>query len=247
MIALSASKITTWLQCPRKYRFRYVERLPPQWKASALALGSAVHGALETFHQYRASGASMTPDATGALFRIDLAAELVDETRFKQDETAADLAAAGEALVRMYAAANQNVVVRAAEVPFELPVVDRIRLRGVFDALRGSGRVRELKTAARAYDEATLMRMVQLSAYAWAHRVLFGHDAVIEVVAMLKLKQPRIDTYEVTRSQAELSWFVGLVVEVAQAIETGVFPPNPSWVCGDCEYGELCRMERGTL
>ena len=67
MISLSASKITTYLQCPRRYRFRYVMKVVPAWKPAALALGSAVHGALETFHQQRAAGMSMTPDAVGQL------------------------------------------------------------------------------------------------------------------------------------------------------------------------------------
>lgn len=245
MISLSASKISCYLQCPRKYKFRYVWRIQPAWKASALALGSAVHGALETLHQQRAAGATMTPESVAELFRIDLAAELADEVRFKDAETAADLATTGAALVKLYAAANQSVAVKAAEVPFELPVTDDIVLRGVFDALLEGDRVRELKTAARDWDEGTLARHVQVSAYAWAHRMLFGPDATVEVVALLKLKQPRIASHEVTRTRAEQAWFLDLVVEVARAIEAEAYPPNPSWACGDCEYGEQCRSIGG--
>lgn len=245
MIALSASKITTYLMCPRKFKFRYVLRVPSPWKASALALGSAVHGALETFHEQRAAGASMTPESVGALFRIDLAAELVDDIKYKDDETAAEVAAMGEQLVKMYATANVNVAVMAAEVPFELPVNDDIVLRGVFDALLPADRVRELKTAARKYDEGTLARHVQISAYAWAYRALFGRDAVIEVVTMVKLKHPRIETHKVTRTATDRAWFVELVIEVAHAIEHQAFPPNPSWACSDCEYAEKCRGAGG--
>ena len=246
MIALSASKITSFLQCPRKYKFRYVTRMPAPWKASALALGSAVHGALETFHQQRAADASMTPESVGALFKIDWAAECVDAIKFKDDEPADELVATGEQLVKMYAAANQNVEVRAAEVPFELPVVDGVTLRGVFDVLLADDRVREMKTAARNYDAGTLSRHVQVSAYAWAYRTLYGRDAVIEVVALLKLKHPRIETHEVRRSAVEQSWFVQLVADVARAIEAGAFPPNPSWACSDCEFGEQCRAMGAT-
>jgi CRISPR/Cas system-associated exonuclease Cas4 (RecB family) len=244
-MTLSASKLTSYLQCPRRFKFRYVTKVRSPWKASALALGSAVHGALETFHEHRSLGESLTPDSVAALFRIDLAAELSEEVHFKDDETPADLAETGARLVCAYAAANQNLAVTAAEVPFELEVVDGIGLRGVFDALLANGRVRELKTAARAYDEGTLSRMVQLSAYAWAYRQRFGRDAVVEVVAMLKLKHVRVETREVTRTATELEWFVGLVVEVARAIEAGAFPPNPTWACSDCEYGEQCRAIGG--
>jgi putative RecB family exonuclease len=241
LIALSASKITTYLQCPRRYKFRYVTKIVPPWKASALALGSAVHGALETFHQQRvAGGVTMTPESVAQLFRIDLAAELSEDVRFKEDEEAADLASTGAHLVKMYATANQLVAVTAAEVPFELPVVHGIVLRGVFDVLLEHDRMRELKTAARDYDAGTLARHIQLSAYAWAYRILFSRNAIIEVVAMLKLKHPRVETHVVTRSAAELSWFVELVVEVAHAIEVGAFPPNPTHWCSSCEYAEIC-------
>lgn len=247
MIALSSSKITTYLQCPRRYMFRYVLRVAPAWKPAALALGSAVHGALETFHQQRAVGASMTPDAVGAVFRVDWASEQLDEIRYDEDETAHDLAATGERLVRMYAAANQNVEVRGAEIPFELSIIDGVVLRGVFDVLLAGDRVREMKTAARNFDAGTLQRHVQVSAYVWAYRELFGRDAVVEVVAMLKLRHPRIETHEVTRSTQQLSWFVQLAVEIARAIEAGAFPPSPSWACPTCEFAEQCgTMGAGT-
>lgn len=189
----------------------------------------------------------MKPEAVAALFKIDLAAELADTIRFKQDETPEDLGVTGASLVAMYVAKNQNIPVNGAEVPFELEIVPGIVLRGVFDVLLDNGRVRELKTAARDYDEGTLSRLVQVSAYAWAYRKLFDHDAVIEVVAMLKLKQPRIAMHEITRSAEQRSWFVGLAVEVARAIEAGVYPPNPSWACNDCEYVEQCLSMGGGL
>ena len=245
MITLSASKIATYLQCPRRYRFRYVARVPAPWKPSALALGSAVHAALETFHRQRAAGALMTPAAVGVLFRIEWACELVDEIRYKYDERASDLAATGELLVKQYAAANQNLDVRAAELPFELEVARGIALRGVFDALLAGDRVRELKTAARAYDEGSLSRHVQISAYALAYPRLFGPDAVIEVVALLKQRHPRIAVHEVTRTAEQRAWFVQLMVEVAGAIAAGAFPPNPSWACAGCEFAEPCQATGG--
>lgn len=245
MIALSASKLTCYLQCARRYKFRYELKIAPPWKASALALGSAVHATIETFHQQRMVGASMVPEAAAALLRVDLAAELSEDIKYKDDETSADLARTGTQLVRMYTAANQNVAVTAAEVPFELRITNDVVLRGVFDALLEHGRVRELKTTARDHDAGTLARHVQVSCYSWAFKALTGRDAIIEVVAMLKLKHPRIETHEVTRSATELSWFVELVVEIANAIETGSFPPNPSWACNDCEYGDRCRATGG--
>jgi CRISPR/Cas system-associated exonuclease Cas4 (RecB family) len=68
---------------------------------------------------------------------------------------------------------------------------------------------------------------------------------VIEVVALLKQKHPRLAVYEVTRTAEQQSWFVQLVVEVADAIVVGAFPPNPSWACAGCEFAEPCRATGG--
>ena len=189
---------------------------------------------------------AMSPEAARALVRIDWAAEGVEAIRFKDGEGPDDLAATGKRLVRLYAAENQDVEVHAAEVAFELLVADGVTLRGVFDVLLAGDRVREMKTAARDYDEGTLARHVQVSAYAWAYPALFGCPAVIEVVALLKTKVPRIVKHEVSRSSAEQAWFVELAVEVAGAINTGVYPPNPSWACADCEYAEACQQSGGS-
>ena len=40
---LSPSSIKTFLSCPRKYRFRYVDRAEAAFRAVALVLGSAFH------------------------------------------------------------------------------------------------------------------------------------------------------------------------------------------------------------
>ncbi len=226
MIRLSASQIATYLLCPRRYKFRYVARIRAMWKPSALALGGAVHAALEIFHRQRVAGASMAPAAVGALFRIEWACELVDEVRFQDDEHPNDLAATGE-------------------VPFEMEIARGISLRGVFDALLAGDRVRELKTAARDFDEGSLSRHIQVSTYAFAYPRLFGPDAVIEVVALLKQRHPRITVHEVTRTTEQQSWFVQLVVEVAGAIAAGAFPPNPSWACTGCEFAEPCHATGG--
>jgi putative RecB family exonuclease len=50
ILVLSASRIKTFQQCPRKYYYNYIEKLPRKdWPH--FDLGTLVHGALEGFHQ----------------------------------------------------------------------------------------------------------------------------------------------------------------------------------------------------
>jgi len=49
-LTLSASRVKTYTQCPRKYYYNYIEKLPRlDW--DHFDLGTLVHGALEFFHE----------------------------------------------------------------------------------------------------------------------------------------------------------------------------------------------------
>ena len=103
----------------------------------------------------------------------------------------------------------------------------------------------ELKTAAKAYDHGTLARHIQLTSYRYAYSQLFKRDATLKVTALLKQRKPRVETYEAIRTREDDAWFVHLAVEANRGIEAGIFPPSPSFLCGDCEYADQCRKWRG--
>lgn len=249
---LSASRITLYLQCPRKYAFRYVEKVVVPWKSANLAFGSAVHGALQTFHERLMEGRKSTPDGIAQLFVSDWHAQLVDELRFKKGEDAESNRLMGEALVRLYVEAHQDLRVVAVESGFQIPLahpntgeVMGPDLKGFFDLVLEGDTVVELKTSARAYDQGTLARHVQLTSYRYAYARLFKRDAKLKVIALLKQKKPRIETYEAIRTKEDDPWFVHLAAEAHRGIEAGIFPPSPSFLCGDCEYADQCRKWRG--
>ena len=58
---LSASQISLWLSCGRKYAFRYVHRLESEHRPAALSFGRAVHSALETLHLAKLDGEKPDP------------------------------------------------------------------------------------------------------------------------------------------------------------------------------------------
>ena len=63
---------------------------------------------------------------------------------------------------------------------------------------------------------------------------------------LLKTAKPRLERHETTRSLDDLVWTARLIREVALAIETEHFFPNPSWRCTECEYFAHCQQWRGT-
>ncbi len=63
---------------------------------------------------------------------------------------------------------------------------------------------------------------------------------------LLKTAKPRLERHATTRTVEDLGWTARLIHEVAPAIETEHFFPNPSWRCTECEYFAHCQQWRGT-
>jgi len=219
------------------------------WKSANLAFGSALHRALQTFHEKLMEGRRSTPDEIARLFLFDWQAQLVDELRFKDGEDADSVKAMGDTLIRQYVESHQDLRVVAVESGFQVPLVDpttgEILGPDLFDLVLEGDALTEIKTSARAYDKGTLARHLQLTAYRYAYARLYRRDAKLKVTAFLKQKKPRVEEYEATRSSDDDAWFAHVAAEVNRGIEAGVFPPSPSFLCGDCEYAEHCRKWRG--
>jgi len=59
---------------------------------------------------------------------------------------------------------------------------------------------------------------------------------------LLKLKKPRMDSYYTARSAADRRRLAKIINQVLRGIEAGVFFPNSSWMCSDCQYAQACVM-----
>ena len=53
---LSWSAVSTFMQCPLKFKFRYLESLPEATLSSSLLFGSGIHQALEEFFRAELAG-----------------------------------------------------------------------------------------------------------------------------------------------------------------------------------------------
>lgn len=249
---LSASQISTYLACPRKWRFRYEFGLPAEHRPAALSLGRAVHSAIEALHLAKLEGESIETAKLVRTFRADWQLEVDSGLSYKSDESPGMLRWQGEHLVAEYARWLADRKVVAAEMPFEIDLADPEtgevydeRLRGYFDVILEDDVIGEVKTAARRFDEGTLARKLQFSAYAYAWRQMRERDPTVLVVSLLKSKKPELATAVAKRTHEDDAFFVQLALEVGDAIDQRAFPANPSFMCGDCEYAKACRKFRG--
>jgi putative RecB family exonuclease len=252
MEPISVSQVQAYLGCPLKYRFRYIDRIPPPWRPAALAFGSSIHAAVEWFQRERRAGRTPNPSAVAAIFDADWYAQNLEPLVFSIRETAESVAEMGRKMLTLYVEQSDGRVPEATEERFEVDLVDPsngeildLRLRGVVDLIEDGDTLVDLKTAGRTVSSGDLERHLQLSVYALAFLLLRGRIPRLRLDMLLKTKLPRLERHATSRSLEDLGWTARLIRQVAQAIHDGHFFPNPSWRCAECEYFAHCQRWRG--
>ena len=250
---LSISQVNAYLGCPLKYRFQYVDKIPRPWRGAAMAFGTSVHTAVEWFHKERLAGRSPEIAYVLQIFDADWYAQNAEPLVFPERDSKDSLAEKGRAMLQLYVESSSGVKPVAVEQPFELDLTDPetgevldVRLRGIIDLVEEGETLVDLKTAGRTLESGGLERHLQLSTYALAFFLLHGSIPMLRLDMLLKTAKPRLERHPTTRSLEDLGWTARLIREVALAIQTEHFYPNPSWRCTECEYFAHCQQWRGT-
>jgi putative RecB family exonuclease len=249
---LSASQVQTYLGCPLKYRFQYVDKIPRPWRAAALAFGTSIHAAIEWFQRERMAG--RTPDVARAvsIFEADWFAQNLEVLVFPDKESRESHKEKGVRMLPAYLETLGPALPVAIEEPFEVDLYDPetgedlgVRVKGFVDLVEEGNVLADVKTAGRALENGGLERHLQLSIYALAFLLLHGSIPRLRLDMIMKTKVPRVDRLETERSLPDLAWTARLIARTARAIERGNFFPNPSWRCSECEYFANCQAWRG--
>lgn len=243
----SASQLQAFVMCPRKFACRYVYHLEPEFRSTSLVLGSVVHSTLGWWFEERLAERTPTIADAHRILSYDLLAEITDVKVRWKGETPESLEAEAARLLTMYLSKYGEEEVVAAEVPFEIALEDpdtgEVRgrpMKGYFDFELANDSIVELKTSARSWNS-DLSRHLQVGAYAFAHMLKCGGMSDLEVRVLVKLKrEPRIETFHVARGEPAVRWFVAAAWAIEGAIAAGFYPPSPSPLCIECEYGSAC-------
>jgi putative RecB family exonuclease len=244
---VSASRITTFLQCRLKFYFRYVARIAKP-KSAALHLGQAVHGALKAWHKARWRGEPLDNEQFRAAFEAAWG-DRAEEPIARRDDDEAGQKQMGWRLLETYVRDSQVPEAsrpEAVEVPVEadlsrhgLPL-----LIGIIDLVQ-DGRIVDYKTSASTPNAATAghVHEVQTSCYAVLYRAGTGRtEKGIELHHLVKLKTPK---FVVTALEPMSERQQGRLFRLVDAYVTGIgrrdFVPSPGLACLGCEYFGECR------
>jgi putative RecB family exonuclease len=249
---VSWSAISTFRQCPLKYRFRYVDGLPQESISAALIFGSGIHTAIEQHFQAILSGEER-PDVERLMFayRASWLGHDPDAIQFGSKETRESLDdLAGRMLAAFMNSPAASVQGRVLGVEEEIRgmLVEGVPdLLGRIDLLTEDADrlvVTDIKTSRSRWSaEQVEDSGEQLLLYSHlASEISPGKKLKTRFLIVTKTKEPIIEEHVREVEPAAVKRTLAGVERVWRAIESGVFYPAPSTMnCSGCGYRAACR------
>ena len=166
---LSYSQISTYLICPLRYRFHYVDLIPPAFKSASLAFGSSIHEAVAAYYQSRLEGDTLRTDQMVDVYR-DTWRNAEGVKFFNGDGEESLLQKAQQLISVFHEQVDPHVTVLGVEEFFEVQLAKEVPpFHGYIDlieqSVEGVVSVVDLKTAARKPTKAQASSNLQLTAY----------------------------------------------------------------------------------
>lgn len=243
---LSYSQINTYMTCPLRYYFQYVEQIPPAFTAVSLAFGSAIHEAVAAFYQSRLEGDELRLDQMLGVYR-DTWRSKEGVKFFNGDSENSLLLKAEQMLTVFHEAVDPSVTIVGVEEFFELPLGGLPPFHGYIDLIEesadGTVTIVDLKTASKKLTDANVHGNMQLTAYSLGSEILgFNPDALsLRLDVLTKTKTPEMVKCCTSRTENDRLRFIKLVYQVWNGIEQGVWFPREDWHCGQCAWMADCQ------
>ncbi len=238
-LVLSYGQVNDYLECPAKYRYGHVVRIPTP-ASHPMVYGRALHAAVQAYHRRQMAGRAMALDELRAA--LDANWESVGFLTREHEE--ARRAAAHEVIARFWDEQQRDPARPTAVEQDFVVAFGRDRLRGRYDRVDrdDAGRVvitdykssdvRDLPTANRRARES-----LQLSMYALAHEAQTG--ALPDELALHFLESGIVGRTEPTEKR--LAAAQEKLTIAAEGIREGQFAATPNAMrCGYCPFREIC-------
>jgi putative RecB family exonuclease len=245
----SFSRVTTFEQCARRYRYRYVDGVREAFQSIEAFMGQQVHGAVEWLFTERGEGRLPRVDEA-VKFYLESFDRGCMEARsglkvIKKGTVVEDYRKSGAEMLRdfhMHRFAGDALETVGLEKHFVLEVQPGRRFQGFIDRLArdqtGVLHIIDYKTGGRPPVRFGGKDGDQLEAYAVA---MFAETDAEELELRLEyLRNGSTQTRRIRRSES-VETARRLAARIAVAAEANVFPPTPGTLCDWCGFNDLCE------
>ncbi len=253
----SYSRIGCFEQCPRKYKFRYIEKPDIEIPQGIEAyLGTIVHESLEQCYRLAQWDKIMSRDELLAYYRRRWEEAHPAELKIVRTEmTEEDYVHRGEkALERYYDRYHpfdQEITLGLEEkIIFALDPDEKYKMQGYIDRLSRDGqgclRIQDYKTSGKLPTQNDVDRDEQLALYQVAVQDMWPDNNGIELVwHYVHFDATLISHREPEQLETLRQAYVDKIRKIERAEELGNFPTIETNLCDWCEYFKLCPAKGG--
>lgn len=247
---LRVTELNQYMECSAKFMFSTIEKIHVP-RALPLAVGTAVHKALETNYGQKIETKRDLPksDVLDAFAdEFERQTEEVESTEF-EDTPKGEVKDQGINLVAQYQDSvaptiQPAIVEKRIEVEFD-PSLSRHNLSGQIDLIDDAAVMIDHKTTARTPSEPSYGNVLQATMY----RLLAKADGIAitenRIDYLVNKKKPELRSFIVEPDEAHAA---RVIKAVSHGIDQGVFVPNRSSIlCSHkwCKFAPFCEAKYG--
>jgi putative RecB family exonuclease len=247
LVTVSASRLTTWLQCRLKFWFRYLSGIVKP-KPAALHVGGSVHEVLKYWNRARWHHEHPSlkdfHDAYSASWQ---SLQQKEPVQFADQESEKQT---GWKLIETYmreSPITPDEKPEAVEVSVEADLTKHglPKLVGIIDLVRPLGRIVDFKTSGKTPDAEMVRHTTeaQLTSYGVLYRQATARkESAVELHHLVKTKNPKLVVTEApAASDLQVTRLFRWMESYIKGLQSRDFVPAPGIQCASCEFFNECR------
>lgn len=242
----SFSAFQTYLTCPMRYYFRYIEHAEAERTSASLPFGRAFHAVLsERARKGTAYSIEEAKDDFSFYFRGET--EASENLTYKPEEDFWFWNQRGYDMLDVALADwPDDYCVKSVAEAFSVDVPGLSKpLIGEFDLVTvdgGDETICDWKTSTTKWPAGKADRDLQATVFTYAYQRKHGVTPMFRFDVFTKAKNPAHHQFYTFRGLDDFDRFVFFAGQVETAIETGIFLPIESCMnCAECAYGSRCK------
>ena len=242
----SYSAFNTFLTCPMRYYFRYVEHAEVERTNVSIPFGRAFHAVLSDRAR---KGSSYTVEDAKEDFAVYFRGEteVSENLTYKADEDYWFWNQRGYDMLDVAMSEwPDDYMVKSVAEAFSVDVPGLSKpLVGEFDLVTvdgGDETICDWKTASMKWPNGKADRDLQATTFCYAYQKQYGTNPLFRFDVFTKGKTPAHHQFYTLRSHDDFERFIFLAGKIEKAVNTGVFLPIESCMnCSECAYSERCK------
>lgn len=241
ILKLSASRVNTYKQCPRKYYYTYIEKLPRKHWAH-FDLGTLVHGTLEFFHDKYRDDEKTKPENLKRLMKESFRKQrelMISEGENISAETLLEARDLLTGYLKRISEKGIGAEILSVEQDFEMILTDKYKVQGYIDRIDmdpdGTMHIKDYKTNKKT----KYMKPFQLQVYGIPLLDMYPDVEKFRGSYIMMRFEGMHMSYDFTREDVE-KVKRELIAHGNKITEEETWRAKPSALCDWCDFKDPC-------